>query len=147
MKSAIARDGKTWWWIRLHDSQTELVTAANRLHVARGGERGHNPEDTLACFQPSPIWYLVDDDDGEIVGTKAEGYAGTMRFVAGRTSTEIVTHESMHCAFAIYRRRHEEDAQFGTDCGPREEDLVHIAGRVAAAVVDAIYSLGEWPGA
>lgn len=142
MKSAIIHDGKTWWWVRIHDSQAELIAAANRMNVQRR-TFFKEPKDTLACFQPSALHYPWTD--GHLSEKPVpEGYVGTMRFTTERLDAEIMAHESLHCAMAIYRRRFSEDVQLGEDCGPREEELAHILGRVVENVTDSLYKLGVW---
>lgn len=142
MKSAVARDLGSWWWVRVHESQEELIAAANRMNAQRQVS-AREPEGALALFQPSALHYYIDAA-GKLSRPQPEGYVGTMRFFSGGLSSEIVTHESLHCAMAIYRRRFEEEATFGMDCGPREENLAHIVGRVSQTMVNVMYDLEEW---
>jgi len=143
MRSAICHNGNDWWWVRIHDTQPDMLATANALHVRRGGERDHNPPDTMACFQPSGFWYHVDDD-GDMTPARKNGYTGTMRLVQGNINSEIVAHECVHLALRTYRGRHDDQATLGTDCGPNEESLAYIIGQTVRTMTDALYELGVW---
>lgn len=140
--SAVARDQDAWWYIRIHDTTAELVEAGNRLAVRR-----HTPptldSGTWACFQPSPIWYIVDDQGGMVQGRR-NGYVGTLRLSREAATSEIVAHECVHCAVAIYRRRFAEQVDLGTDCGEPEERLAYIIGRTMRTVTNALHGMGVW---
>jgi hypothetical protein len=61
---------------------------------------------------------------------------------------EILTHESLHAALDLYRRRHRHIANFGrneTDAEVRrEEELALSTGRMAQAIADELWQRGVW---
>jgi hypothetical protein len=142
MLSAICHNDTTWWWLRIHDTPTELARAADRMTVRRHID-DPQPPDTLACFQPASFWYHVDNR-GNSTPNHRNGYAGTMRLCRDHITTEIITHECVHLALRIYRSRHDEQATLGTDCAAPEEHLAYLIGETTSTTTDTLYSLGVW---
>lgn len=142
MLSAICHNNTAWWWVRIHNTQTDLIRHANQL-ARRRHTHDQQPDDTLACFQPAGFWYHVDPD-GTMTPHPRNGYVGTMRLTADNLTTEIVTHECVHLALRIYRGRHNEHATLGTDCGPAEENLAYIIGQTVTTMTDLLHNLGLW---
>ena len=136
MLSAVCHNGNDWWWVRIHDTQPDMLDTANR----RGDT---NPPDTLACFQPAGFWCHVDKA-GTVTPSRKNGYVGTVRLVRGHVNSEVVAHECVHLALRIYRSRHDEHADFGDDCSETEERLAYIIGETVRTMSDLLHELDAW---
>lgn len=117
---------RRWCWVRIHDTVEDLRSAKARLNPAYA-----DPEfDPLvfACWQPTS--YLRSADGS--VEWPSNGYAGLIRLAQGHVAAEIVAHELVHAALAVYRMNVKTDARFGRDVGLREEQFAYIYGELYA---------------
>ena len=85
------------------------------------------------CFHPAEV---KDDEDPH--------WAGVLRLSREYIGTEVVSHECIHAAAAIYRMDVQGYIVLGYGCGHREETLAHIAGDLIASVGNALHESGVW---
>lgn len=52
-----------------------------------------------------------------------------------RVTSEIVAHELVHAAVAVYRMNVRGDVRLGEDCGEREEQLAYIYGELYGSLM------------
>jgi hypothetical protein len=121
---------RRWCWVVIHPNVGHFHAAAIRTapHHDRGWWNG-----CLGCFQP--VTYREREVDGTWVGRwPANGYAGVLRLIDGHVTAEIVAHELVHAALAVYRMNVRGDVRLGEDCGEREEQLAYIHGQLYASL-------------
>jgi hypothetical protein len=91
-----------WLWVRIHPDLETLRAAAHRLRPG---------EDFAACYGcvhpvagPPPV----------------NGFAGVVRFALTHLTGDIVAHELVHAALAVYRLNVSADVRLGAGCRRRE---------------------------
>lgn len=122
---------RRWCWVVVHPDLEHFRAAANRTapHHGVGFWEG-----CLGCFQP--VSYRERHVNGEWIGRwPANGYAGALRLAEGHVTSEIVAHELMHAALAVYRMNVRGDVRLGEDCGEREEQLAYIYGELCGSLM------------
>lgn len=67
-----------------------------------------------------------------------------MRLSRDALTTEIIVHECVHAAAAIYRMDVNTVMQLGDACNPQEETLAYIVGDLTKSVVNALHGAGAW---
>lgn len=122
--------------IAIHDTTAELQRAATRY---RGGDFSNaggafHPADTVITTWP----------DGSWADTADRHWAGLLRLSRELLSTEVVTHECIHAAAAIYRMDVMTTINLGNGCRHREETFAYIAGHLTARVCNALHDVGAW---
>jgi hypothetical protein len=106
---------------------------ADMHRLARRRSPWSPPEDeTRGMFQPAPVREWYDAELKEWVRRWPASYAGIMRLARGWVTSEIVAHELMHAACAIYRMSVCALIRLEDDCGRREESLAYIYGQLFA---------------
>ncbi len=110
---------RRWFWVRVHRTAAELQEAAYRLHPGTGRAFWRDCE---GCCQA-----MVPDEAG---GYPANGYAGIIRLTVATYTAEVVAHELLHAAVAVYRMNVCPDVRLGMSVGRREEDLAYIYGEL-----------------
>lgn len=128
-------------WIRLvvHDTLAELRAAADAYRPEYGPDWW---APAVACFHPAPVRSRVGPD-GEMEPIDT-GFAGVLRFTRERLDTEVVAHECIHAALAVYRMDVTTFVHLGNGCGRREETLAYIAGDLIRGTVNALHRLEVW---
>lgn len=116
---------RRWCRVHIHDTVKQLRAAAHRTSPWHG--RGWW-DDCLGCFQPSPV--RMDAVTGQVRET---AYAGVLRLAEERLTAEIVAHELVHAALAIYRMNVHPNVHLGNGCRRREEQLAYIYGQLYAS--------------
>ncbi len=119
--------GARWWWVRVHDSPENLRESAYRRSQE---DREFWKDAVLGCCQPVRPW----TDGGELLIWPPNGLAGVIRLSAENLFTEVIYHELVHAACAVYRMNFARSVDLGTgleDMAP-EEDLAYIYGQLAA---------------
>lgn len=128
-----------WWWVRVHDDAADLRRAAFR-HAPHEGRAAWEDHRIRGCCQPVRPW-----TDGETDTWPGNGLAGVIRLSAEDLYTEVIYHELLHAACAVYRMNVAAVIELGdglSDMG-REEDLAYIYGQLAA---DMDTALKAWCG-
>ncbi len=120
-----------WWWVIIHESLKEMRHA--------GARWPHNSETDFGEAEGlcQPINWWENDDEPGIRYYPETGYAGVLRFVTDHIHAEIVAHELVHAAVAVYRMNCSSDACLGEDYGDEEEDLAYIYGELFASFQDS----------
>jgi hypothetical protein len=130
---------RRWWQVRIHDTADELRAAAERYNPKRHGDTW---DDVYGVHQPFGTY--INRETGAR-RYPSNGFAGVIRFVEGRVTSEIVAHELVHAALWCYRMNHQRNVRLGVDCGPREEDLAYIYGELYASFETAWRALDGHP--
>lgn len=118
---------RRWCWVRIHDTVEDLRAAKTKLNPASADPTVD--AETWACWQPT---CYGKNEDGNPVWP-SNGYAGLIRLAEGHITAEIVAHELVHAAAAIYRMNVAPSIRLGKDIGIREEDFAYIYGEVYAS--------------
>lgn len=139
----------------IHPTVDDLNDAANRYEKRRPGGGRAAGFAALGMFQPIGVRSKYDRKKRMWVDT-TPAFAGVMRLARGHLTGEIVTHESVHAALAIWRMHMwsldvegNASADFGDNGGPVEESFAHlvsgIAGEVSGIVWKYLRATGEQP--
>jgi hypothetical protein len=120
---------RRWWLVRVYDD----VEAMRRAGAAY--DPSVDFSQCYACCQAA-VWR---DDTGAIVRFGAYGYAGVIRFCSKMMTSEVVAHELVHAAVAVYRMNVVEDVRLGKNVGEREEQLAYIYGDLYASFEAAFH--------
>lgn len=126
---------RRWWWVRVYDTPDQLRAAAHRSVPGYG--RAHW-SDTLGCCQPVPQRIRIHRDGTEQPVEPANGYAGTIRLAATHLTPEVLAHETLHAAAAVYRMNVHHAVSLGNGCRRNEERLAYIHGELFAALHAAL---------
>ena len=119
-----------WAWVRIHPDQPHMHAAAYRMAPHHGAEFHRL---AAATFQPTPVYERYVDGEWE---TRVRPCVGTLRLVSGNVTAEIVAHELVHAACAVYRANVREHIRLGDACGDREEQFAYIYGELFADFQD-----------
>lgn len=122
--------------IVVHDTTDELRRAAVRY-------RGGDWTDAGGGFHPADV-VLVEGDDGSLVDASHPHWAGVLRLSREFLTAEVVAHECIHAAAAIYRMDVATVINLGNGCRRREETFAYIAGHVIDLVSSALHEAGAW---
>jgi hypothetical protein len=121
-----------WWggpkrYIRIvvHETTPALQRAAARY-------RGTDFSNAAGCFHPAPERERFHN--GEWTSVTDPHWAGVLRVSKEWLDTEVVIHECLHAALAIYRMDVSTFVRLENGCGEREETLAYIAGDLTANV-------------
>lgn len=120
---------RRWWFIAIHPDLGDLRDAATRRSP------WHDFRDAVGVCQPTQ--YAQNSLTGEY-RYPLGGYAGIIRFAEGHITSEIVAHELLHAAVAVYRMNRHRDVRLGLNCAGREETLAYIYGELYAALVELL---------
>lgn len=112
---------RRWWLVRIHDTLDQLRAAASRYDTAPDFSQAY-----AVCHTAGWITLSGATRFG------ANGYAGIIRFAATHLTGEVVVHELLHAACAVYRMVHAEDVRLGRGVSDREEQLAYILGELFA---------------
>lgn len=123
--------------IVIHDTIGDLQRAANRYRPASDGYRN-----AAGCFHPAPDRERYVN--GEWVLVTHPNWAGVLRLARGHIATEVVVHEMVHAASAIYRMDVAVRINLGNGCGPREETLAYIIGDITTQAVNVLHDAGAF---
>jgi hypothetical protein len=115
---------RRWCWVRIHDTVEDLRAAKTKLNPVSADPTVD--AETWACWQPTS--YEVDEDSAKV--WPSNGYAGLVRLAEGHITSEIVAHELVHAAAAIYRMNVAPSIRLGKDVGIREEEFAYICGEL-----------------
>ena len=99
--------------VSVHDDKSDLRNAATAY--AEG-----DFSDAEGCFHPTPY--------------ESGAFAGILRLHTGLLSAQIVSHEAVHAAAAIWRQDVSRRCDIGDDCGPVEEDFAHLVSNITDAL-------------
>jgi hypothetical protein len=127
----------------VHKNRSDFVKAAERS--SSSGSDGYW-EGCLGCFHPEPYRESYDKKLGKFINTSEPHRAGIMRLIEGYLTNEIITHECVHAAAAIWRmdvtRRKDGPGtiNLGTDCDWREEGFAYLVGDLTHQVFTALWS-------
>jgi hypothetical protein len=121
----------------VHDTTDELRQAADRYR--------HGLYDYSwvgACFHsPADRERHVD---GKWRRTTDPHWGGIIRLSREYMNDEVVVHECVHAALAIYRMDVRSKVVLGSDCTDREETLAYITGDLTSAVATQLHDAGVW---
>lgn len=117
---------RRWWWVRIYPDLEAMRAAAARYHRTADLAEAH------AVCQPAE-WFTE-------TGTRyaGGGLAGVLRFAATELTGEIVGHELLHAAVAVYRQTVHRDVRLGVWCTGREEKLAYIFGELYTSFAQAM---------
>lgn len=121
----------------VHDTTAELQAAA--LHY----RPFTNWADVAGCFHPAPHRER-ENNGGKWVGITPPHWAGVMRLSRETLNSEIVVHECVHVAVAIYRMDIKPNIILGYECRDREEMLAYIVGDITSEVAGALQENKVW---
>lgn len=128
---------KRWVRIHVHDSVEAFRQSAEKYSpngVWEDKDAGFHPAIGRSRWNPkTKLW--------EEIGTK--GFTGVMDFCIEHLSTEIVVHECVHAAIAIYRMDIQTYINLGGPHSDREENLAYITGDLTDRVFAALRSAYE----
>jgi hypothetical protein len=117
------------------------ITVHDNLSEFRKAAQNYSPHEdfvgSVGCFHPAPTreryvgkrWVDITD----------EHWGGVMRLAKGWINLEVVAHESVHAAAAIWRRDVMPNLRLGEDCGPHEEMLAYMVGDISMGVYRKLY--------
>jgi hypothetical protein len=111
---------RRWFRVRVHATAQELQEAAYKLDPGSGREFWNECE---GCCQAVLL-------GGDKQGYPRNGYAGIVRFASDTFTAEVVAHELVHAAVAVYRMNVCHDVRLGPSVGPREEALAYLYGEL-----------------
>lgn len=118
-------------WVRvvIHPDVADMHRLARRRSPWSPPE-----QETRGMFQPAPYreWFDAETKQWIRIQRWPASYAGIMRLCRGWVTSEIVAHELMHAACAIYRMSVSRWIRLEDDCGHREESLAYIYGQLFA---------------
>lgn len=127
-----AIDSKKYFTVMVYDDLKELRKDANKI--------SENNDDLLGVCHPferkqvKPDGSMVDHDQ-----------IGIIRLHKGHLSSHIVFHETMHGALWQYRlTQPKELANFGKSCGEKEEEFLHLAGKLYMDMIRKMYKHKLW---
>lgn len=141
-----SRDASLYTWVYIYPTLAKMRKAANEYYK----EVGHSPVGNYDALGLSHH-FVKEKVDGN--KTLIRPNVGIIRLAKNRLSTEIIAHELVHASMWHYRLLHgtenmvdgtSENADFGTGCGPREEDYAHIYGQMFRDITKKLYSKGLW---
>lgn len=128
---------KKYFEVVVHDSLQEMRKAASKYDIDAGKDGDHT--ETYGVFHPFEKFY-VDSTGKEIYHNQI----GIVRFSKKHLSSEIVSHEIGHAAMWQYRLEHDKQAIFGEQIDDREENLIHIYGRLFRKITNQLYKHNLW---
>lgn len=126
--------------IVVYETRAEMLKAARR-HV---GNAEFFEDNCMAVFHPLTM-RVKYGKGGEEEWRNGKHYIGTMRVNLEDVDAEIVIHETVHAACAIYRADMHSTVHLGDDCGYREETLAYIVGDLAEKIVAELVKHDCWP--
>lgn len=120
-------------WIRVvvHPDVPDLHRLARRRSPWSPPDPG-----CRGIFQPAVWRERYDPETKAWVRRWPASYVGILRLARGWVTSEIVAHELMHAACAIYRASVCHRIRLEDDCGRREESLAYIYGQLFAGFQD-----------
>lgn len=128
---------KRWFNVFIHPTLDHFRSAANRYS-------GGAFDGAIGCCHPAPVKAEYDEATDAWVDNSDPHWAGVIRFVDGKLSTEVVAHEMVHAALVIYRMDVCTDVRLGNGCRGREETLAYITGDLIGAASTALHDAGVW---
>lgn len=118
-----------WFWVRVHSDVEEMRAACHRARPWHGRA---NWRDAAAVCHTAAAAYADADTEFKHPRWPANGYAGTIRLVAGDMTSEIVAHELVHAAAHVYRMNCQPVVNLGDGFDDSyhqsEEDFAYIYG-------------------
>lgn len=126
----IATSGQTsprrWWWVRIYPTVEQLRAAATRSSPGTDFGQAYGVCHTARWWTETGLRY------------GKRGYAGVIRLAQPHLTGEIVGHELLHAAVAVYRMTINPDVRVGRACGPREEALAYLFGELYSSFATAM---------
>lgn len=124
--------------VYIYETLEEMIAAATLYNS------NQNFSDAVACYQGPYFREKFDEVTKTWVNLTDPHWAGLIRMYRARVETEVVVHECLHAATAIYRTDVNKNIDLGVDCSPREEHLCYIVGDLTASVATKLHELGFW---
>lgn len=130
---------RRWITVTIHPDFAHMRAAGAR----RSGESSLSLATAGALFQPAPMRQRCIG--GVWVDSAPTGNVGLMRLVSGHITTEVVAHECVHAALAIYRRDIHNPVTIG-DLGDddTEECLAYIVGDLIRGLTNQLHDHDAW---
>ncbi len=123
--------------IIVHDTTAEFQKASMRYRPWVDWSKA------AGSFSPAPDREKCNDQ-GEWILMKPLPWTGVLRLSREVLNFEVITHECVHAAAAIYRMDVKTTINLGYGCGPREETLAYIIGDLTASVAEALHRGRAW---
>lgn len=120
--------------IFLYDDVEDLRKAASRHYYNFADNR---PDRAVGMFSPAPQRLFIDRNDNEIDKTDKH-WAGVMRLCTEYLTYEVVTHECVHAAAAIFRMDIKKLIVLGYGAYEREEQFAYLVGNLCDDVIWAL---------
>lgn len=135
-----AFDSKKYFTVIVYDKLKDLRDAANGYSKLTGSIKDYG--NTLGVCHPF--------ERIKIKGKKPIklNEIGMIRLSKKHTTTHIVFHETMHAAFWQYRlslsKKYKENADFGDSNSDKEENFLHLAGKIYTKMIRQMYKHKYW---
>jgi len=117
--------------VYLYDTVEELRDAARRFHYFAPDS---DTDKATGLFTPAYQHFKYAKDGSEIDLTDKH-YAGMMRLCVPHLTYEVVAHECVHAACAIYRMDITKSVVLHTHCNLREEQFAYLAGQLTDEIM------------
>lgn len=124
--------------IYVHDTTAELQAAAGKYKPE------HNWAGVGACYHPPPTRNKYDEKTKKWVNTTRPSWGGVIRISREYLDSEVVSHECVHAACAIYRMDVHSKIHLSDECNYREEALAYIVGDLYSSLNIALEDAGLW---
>lgn len=117
--------------IYLYDTVEELRKAASRFHYEAPDS---DTNKASGIFTP-PTQHFKYAKDGSETDLTDPHYGGMIRLARGHLTTEVIAHECIHAACAIYRLDITKSVVLWTHCNLREEQFAYLVGQLTDEVM------------
>lgn len=134
-----SKQSNLWLWVYVHPTLKKFIQAYKKYEKREFGQDNPTIEDVKGCCHCYRRIRINEDKTEE-----ASNEVGIIRLAFTNCTPLVIAHELVHGAMQIYREEFQHSATFGSNCGPKEENLAYIYGELFRDINIKLHRYNIW---